>query len=262
MANVFDPIFESHKRSRDELLQCIVQSLEQDQRVVAAWLFGSLGSGLADYLSDIDIFVVVSDDHFEEVASAQKQFVTIPDTAMVTISAPQNAPPEGAFLSVVYDTPTGAHIVDWYWQKQSRAKIPSDMKLLFDRVGLPHSGQPTGWEFPQPIPERTELEIDELYINASWYSIPHLAKYFARSPWEKQTPTAIIKSVKGLSVFLWESYENPGVKLQFLNQLIDISERLVPSVKARGVDVPQEIAPAVRRFLDLVGIYLKAQLRL
>jgi len=237
---------------------------------VAAWLFGSIGSGLADYLSDIDIFVVVADDHFEEVASTQKQFVTIPDTAMVTISAPQNAPPEGAYLSVVYDTPTGAHIVDWYWQKQSRAKIPSDTKVLFDSVGLPQSGQPTGWEFPQPIPERTELKIDELYINASWYSIPHLAKHFARSPWEKETPTAIIKSVKGLCdrfsseppVFLWESYENPEVKLQFLNQLIDISEGLVPSVKARGVDVPQEIAPSVRRFLDIVGMYLKAKVRL
>lgn len=40
---------------RDALLRTIEAALRADERVVAAWLVGSLGRGTADALSDLDL---------------------------------------------------------------------------------------------------------------------------------------------------------------------------------------------------------------
>lgn len=49
---------------RDQLLARIVQALENDSRVVAAWLTGSFAAGTADEWSDVDLCVAIQDDHF------------------------------------------------------------------------------------------------------------------------------------------------------------------------------------------------------
>lgn len=43
------------EEERDRLLDRLVASLERDERVVAAWLSGSLGRGTADAWSDVDV---------------------------------------------------------------------------------------------------------------------------------------------------------------------------------------------------------------
>lgn len=59
-----------------ELLTQITNCLARDPRIMAAWLFGSLGRGDADELSDIDIFVVVADEFIEEIVAQRQQFAT------------------------------------------------------------------------------------------------------------------------------------------------------------------------------------------
>ena len=48
-----------------------------------------------------------------------------------------NAPPGGAYLLVLYAGEVGPQHVDWFWQPKSKARIPDDEKVLFDRVGPP-----------------------------------------------------------------------------------------------------------------------------
>src|SRR5262249_54511076 len=135
-----------YEQERDELLAQITVILEQDPRVVAAWLFGSLGRGEADPWSDLDVWVVVADGEVETVAARRREEASRVARPLLVVEAPQNAPAGGAYLMACYDAPVAPHQVDWYWQPRSRAAIPAQTCLLFDRVGLPRlaAGTPFG----------------------------------------------------------------------------------------------------------------------
>jgi predicted nucleotidyltransferase len=124
------------REERAALLQRAIEVLTDDGRVVAAWLFGSLGRGDADDLSDIDLWVVVSDEHIDAIRAARRDYIHSLSKPLLIEEAPQNAPPGGAYLLVLYGGEAGPHQVDWYWQPQSSARIPQDTRLLFDRAGL------------------------------------------------------------------------------------------------------------------------------
>ena len=61
MLTVTDPsirkVLTEHQAEREAWLAETIVQLEADERVDAAWLFGSLGRGDADELSDVDLFV-------------------------------------------------------------------------------------------------------------------------------------------------------------------------------------------------------------
>jgi predicted nucleotidyltransferase len=47
--------------NREELVERMVEVLRADGRVCAAWLAGSLGRGVGDRYSDVDVVVAVND---------------------------------------------------------------------------------------------------------------------------------------------------------------------------------------------------------
>ena len=65
--------------SRDELIQHIVEVLQADGRVCAAWLSGSLGRGAGDQYSDVDMVVVVTE-------ADRKAFLADWDSIVTTIA--------------------------------------------------------------------------------------------------------------------------------------------------------------------------------
>ena len=54
--------------TRDELVERAQRVLEADERVKAAWLSGSLGRGVADAYSDVDLLVALEKDDFASFA--------------------------------------------------------------------------------------------------------------------------------------------------------------------------------------------------
>ena len=133
---------ETHRRERADLLALAVRLLEADERIVAAWLHGSMGRGTQDDWSDIDLFIVVADEQMEVVAAERAAFVSRAGQPLLTVEAPQNAPPGGAYLLAMYPGTYGPHILDCSWQPRSQARRPSDTRLLFDRVGIPPAEEP------------------------------------------------------------------------------------------------------------------------
>ncbi len=97
---------------RDNLLEEIVFSLKADNSIVAAWLFGSLGRGTEDSLSDLDIFVVVKETAIGDFISNRLEKAKRVREPLFVVEAPQNRPPEGAYLMSLYSGKTGPHIVD------------------------------------------------------------------------------------------------------------------------------------------------------
>lgn len=145
---------------RDELLSRIHQQLLADERIVSAWLTGSLGRGDADEVSDIDLTAVVS-DHVADILCER--------TGMVRAGAPperlalfsmcaqpaivhenrHNAPHSGTFSAVVYEE--SAVTVDWTLVPEAGACRPLDTVLLFERRPIPICRE-------LPLPDQTERD--------------------------------------------------------------------------------------------------------
>ena len=109
---VTDP---ANRTDRDQLLSSLIRQLRADDRVRAAWLAGSLGRGNADDLSDIDLWLAVSDHLMGEVAADPVAWVRARCDASLAFSVPQNAAAGGAYVFSLVRCPHGLQQVDWYW---------------------------------------------------------------------------------------------------------------------------------------------------
>jgi hypothetical protein len=238
--------------------------LVQDERVVAAWQFGSLGRGEGDDLSDLDLFVVVADEHLEAIAAERRAFVARLGEPALLVEGPQNAPPRGAYLMAFYPGAQGPYQVDWYWQAQSAACIPPDTILLFDRAGLPCADGSVTWDY-QPEAERTAAEAALQDVSFFWAMLLITAKYVARSPREEtmgllKWALAAMAGVRRFAVLtdpLPTHDEIPcpdaADKVRLLRRLAsDMTDILMPRVEARGVVIPTGIVPQAERYLNLI----------
>jgi hypothetical protein len=169
-----------HEQERDELVARIKALGEQDERVRAAWLFGSLGRGTADVLSDIDVFFVVADEHLAEIASSRRSYVAQAGSLTVLVEGPQN----GAYLMAWYYGELGPIGSDWYWQPKSQAVIPAETVVLFDKDGLPRSDKSTHFDGYQPTPEISPWVAAQNAWCFAWAMLWITGKYAVRSPHE------------------------------------------------------------------------------
>jgi predicted nucleotidyltransferase len=122
---------------RNDLIRQITAHLQQDERVRAAWLSGSIARGEDDWLSDIDLHVAVVDDSIEEVVRDRHEFAAGLMPPTLSMDHMRNAPPRGGYLLVHYSGEYGPQHVDWFWQPESLAHLPDNGQLLFDKAGLP-----------------------------------------------------------------------------------------------------------------------------
>ena len=242
-----------------ELLTQITNYLASDPRVMAAWLFGSLGRGDADEWSDIDIFVVIADAYVKEILSERLQFVNQVGKTIFFVEAPQNAPQDGGYLMAFYDMPTGPHQVDWYWQPQSLAYLPQETTVLFDRLGLARRDQPL--EFPQ---REVVKEIDEYpfhFISYFWAMLLITAKYAVRQPDAEEMallpyvlhPFHKTQRLLGQEPTTYRVTQPTIVgKLATLRHLANEMCALMTQIAKQGQAVPSKAPTAVYKYLELV----------
>jgi predicted nucleotidyltransferase len=254
----------NRQAERDELLARVVKLLASDERVVAAWLYGSLGRGEGDAWSDIDLWVVVADEHIGEIVAGRHEFNAGFGTPLIVVDAPQNAPAGGAFLSVVYgDLPSGPQHVDWTWQTRKDALVPHDAKVLFDRGGLPVA------DAPQPLAPGERVKQAEKQIGFFWMMVPIVAKAIVRrQPWVALNLLTLLRYT--LDEVAWLTGKSadrplhptrsvdppptqPVEQLAFLREMTGNMKDLSPSIEANGSAVSQEMVAEVERFLDFVG---------
>jgi hypothetical protein len=167
------------QEERDTLLERVARLLKSDERIAAAWLYGSLGRGDGDEWSDVDLWVVVGDDQIAELNETLGTYVAPVGNLMVVVEAPQNAPPGGMFLSVVYgDLKGGPQIIDWSLQPQSAASVPSDALVIFNRGSVPLAEAPQS-----PLPEESVARAAN-QTRFFWMMVPVVAKAIGRrQPW-------------------------------------------------------------------------------
>ena len=247
---------------REAILQRIVQQLTADPRVVAAWLYGSIGRQEADGLSDLDVRLVVGDAECEAMLAERRAYIERIAVPLLIQDVPQNGPPGGAFVLVHYAGSAGPVFVDWTWQPQSNARIPDDVRLLFDRVGLLHEN---------PMPRPAGLVLANALTEKSifvWMMVQMAAKKIARQePWaaiiilnHSHQALEHIKWLLGLSEKLpfFEPRQkgrlpsHPAEQMVQVRALTQEIEALTPTIMDAGGQVPVAVIEPAYCFFDLV----------
>ena len=251
------------RRERDELLRRAHHLLEADDRVEAAWLFGSLGRGTADGLSDLDLFVVVRDEGVAQIDALARAHVDGLGTPLLLLDAPQNAPSQGIYFMALYEGEAGPHQVDWYWQPRSAARLPTETRLLFERTPLPRQDTPTLFAY-QSVPEWPPLKGAEEAVNFFWVMLLITAKYIARSPHERGMGlfTYATDTLRSVEEFVGESTPldldrvdevvDPVEKIAHLRRLAEQMTRKLPRLAEMGGKVPTGIVSSAHRYLEFI----------
>jgi predicted nucleotidyltransferase len=251
----------TRRAERNLLLQHLTSLLEDDGRIAAAWIFGPVGRGDEDDLSDLDIRVIVRDEHIDALCAERQAYASQVGDAVLFQEAPQNRPPGGAFLLTLYEGQFGPQEVDWTWQPLTGAYLWPQTRILLNRAGLTQVGEwPWGY---QPVPEVSPLERLMSSVNSFWGMLLVVAKYAARSPYEEWMgllwmavePLRDVSEYLGLaSKYTMESlpaHGQPSEKLSLLRDIADQMTGLMPAVEARGGQIPWAVLPCAQRFFDL-----------
>ena len=258
---------QTRRQERDALLERVTLLLEQDTRIVGAWLFGSLGRGTPDDLSDIDLFLVIDDPYADAVIADRQTHIEALGVPLLVLEAPQNRPPQGAYNMALYDGQFGPHQVDWYWQPCAHAAIPTETRVLLDRVGLSRLDTPPHFDY-QPVPERDPVEVKAQTVNFFWVMLLIAAKYVARDP--DSQDMGLLNFVQSLHQEVREiapdaspslelplsNASTPADKMRLLRALAADVETLLPRIAAQGIAVPDAIVPPAHRYLDLIEALL------
>jgi hypothetical protein len=280
-----DEFLAARTNERTDLLNRITAMLEQDERICAAWLFGSLASGEDDALSDLDLWVVVEDAHLGPLICERDNYVARVDEPLLRLSVWGNAPPHGAYMLVHYPGLAGPQHVDWYWQPRAQAYIPDDMLVLFDRVGLPRNARAL------PIWNRNlyhpPLRLEKLgesgrrraitqNITYFWAMAPIVGKSIARG--YDSTVAFLLESMQwGLHEIRWlldgtalperdrageqERIDRASAaqQLAWLYETIAAAKALTPSMIQAGATVPTATVPHIDRFLGHIAALVRQQ---
>ncbi|MEV4266418.1 nucleotidyltransferase domain-containing protein [Kribbella sp. NPDC049584] len=125
-------------RIRDRWMSAVVAALRDDPVVVGAALVGSLGAGRADDWSDVDLLLVVKDEHLDDYAVPDR-LPSGPGRRTFAIDARHNGPLGTRAVSAQYVTDDLPLWVDWSIHPISLATWPPASTVLFDRHGITQS---------------------------------------------------------------------------------------------------------------------------
>jgi predicted nucleotidyltransferase len=249
-------LFSDHRVARDQLLQRITEMLEQDARVAAVWLIGSMGRERYDDLSDIDVWVVVTDENMDSWLAERERIMAELGKPLILRDVPANAPIGGAFMTALFQGPVGPLIEDWYWQPQSHARVPNDGRLLFDRGGLP-----VQFEAQTPTSQDRSADLTRK-VRYFWAMLPIVAKKIYRSQeWDALSMMIMLRyvlhQVRTLAgVVLPSDQDKPPTslltQLEYLRGMANQMQTLESEITMLGGIVPSEAAVAACNFIDIV----------
>jgi len=178
---VVEDVARQYAAARSAWLQSAQQRLHDDNRLVAALLVGSLGRGAGDDWSDVDLIAVVAPDDAIGLIAERERFVGGLGNALFIFDSPWNAPEDGAQVNTIYDVGCGWPLyLDCDLWPLSRAAIPDDVRVLFDRVSLPSMGLSLDEYRSWPTGPRPESTDEAVVRRARIAMIPIIAKCIVR----------------------------------------------------------------------------------
>ena len=84
-----DDLLQTRRREHEALLKKIQSVLQADQRIVAAWPFGSEGRHTSDVLSDLDVWVIVKDESIETIGAERQHYAAQLKRPVLLLESPK-----------------------------------------------------------------------------------------------------------------------------------------------------------------------------
>lgn len=274
-----DDILQIRCTEQETLTQKALRVLQADQRIVAAWLFGSVGRRTSDVFSDLDLWVIVRDESIEILSAERQSYAAQLDRPALLLESPQNAPEGGAYLMALYPGQAGVHQVDWYWQRQANASLPRHAVLLFDRVGIPQDtrkeqldpvGTPPPFTQQEYAEQATQLstffwEMSNIAVKSvlrhqAWRVVSHLE--------ELRGLVDGMKLLVNLSIVQEGQEEwrttllppvHPAEQMAMLREIAQEMEQLTSAIEMIGGKVLSRAIPYVYDFFDLADALIEQE---
>jgi hypothetical protein len=238
-------------KQREEFLQRIADTLSADERFEAAWLTGSFARRQQDAMSDIDITLVVSDEHARALCARPWQ-VSAQTTKerydlfclfglpSIIHENNNNAPDGGTFTFVAYAQT--AIMVDWVLRSLTAVQRPEGTFLLFDKVGIPIQAPAEPESLEQRAREASEITA------FFWMMAAVTVKYIYRgddvfvNTWLEELMKLVQEVDRRIQGRAWEYKRGSSTVLRvtaedqidFIRQLCERMEKLIPGVKGLG----------------------------
>ena len=256
-----------HREDRMALLASLTASWQSDTRIRAALLWGSFGRGNADDLSDLDPWLLVTDDAAAEMGLVLRQYAEETGSLITGKNTPQHAPPGGGYMSFLHEGRHGLLQVDCYWQPQSLALAEAEYAVLFDRQAEAYAGQEYATRVVPEASQGLQAEVEhDFYF--TWFMFLIAAKYLARHSdsdmglmfYPKpglEEAAAQLGQAALLTPEDWVVPEEPREKVDRLRHLVGKTEQLRLIANAQGCTLSSAYAPCLFRYLDMVEGILK-----
>ena len=150
------------EQRREALIARLVALVRDDDRLVALWLQGSLADGSADPLSDVDAYVAVRDEAYEEVYGARMELAGRLGAVLASMESPA--------LRAVHCLLEGPVKLDLFFVPASEApeaERPA-VRVLVDKAELAPSLK-SGWMPPvEEAARRVDATLRLTFQGASW----------------------------------------------------------------------------------------------
>ncbi len=264
--NVADALRE-HRTGRDALLASLTAFWQGDARIRAALLWGSFGRGEADDLSDLDPWLIVTDDAAAEMGLSLRQYAEQAGDLILAKNTPQHAPAGGGFVSYLHEGRHGLLQVDCYWQPVSTALPEAEYEVLFDRQAEDSVGQ----EYPNLTLPKDALGLQaevEHGLHFTWFMFSITAKSLARDPASDlnlmfypkpglEDAAARLGQSELFGPEDWAVPAKPLEKVNRLRHLVSKTEQLRVIANAQGCTFSPAYTPCLLRYLDMVEGILK-----
>jgi hypothetical protein len=270
-----------HAVERSQLLEALIAGLKQDERIRAAWYWGSFLRGDQDDLSDLDLWLVTSEACLGEMGAIVSSGCHAAGSVVTSGEAPHNAPPGGGYFSALIAGTHGLHHLDVYWQPASLAVGPngkpiaypdflwkSDLlsevpatAMLFDRTDEPPSALSQKSPVANPLPAKTDAYSPR--ISFIWLMLSIAAKYLARDSQSDlsllsyarpsfEEATSMLALGSEIGEIAWTAPESPSARIEVLRNVAQKTRLIEAAARDRGIDVSEEAIPCLMRYFDLV----------
>lgn len=251
------------RAERDALLRRLMEQLDRDDQIAAAWLAGP-GEDASEGLGDIDLWLAVIDEHLPAQVARRREYVAEVGPLLLVEESPEGGPPDGACLLVLYAGRAGPHRVHWRWLARSRARVPQGARLLVDRGGV----SPAPPAAPRTRSERAQVATARTAL--FWATVHNAAQCLVRrEPWRalvmigraREALDELRNQVGARAPQATAGDDlpalSPGRQMAILRAMAGEMEALTPQVARLGASVPVQLILQIERFLDLAEALLR-----
>lgn len=234
---------EAPSRAHEQLIARFSDACSSDQRVVAAFVGGSIARGEADQYSDVDLCVVTTDEAADDVFADRAAIVAQLGTPLFLEEWGDEAPEIFVILADGTD-------VEVFFVAESRIKemqVGPILRLL-DRIGLL-----TNLDLPMRAPLSEELAVELRQVLAwFWHDVSHLIKALGRG--QLWWAAGEVEALRGycLNLFRIEQGVEAGDEPYFK---IDAETSTVSLDPVRSTFAPMEPEALGRAASELVAFF-------